>query len=91
MKIYELLELIDGNVTVEGTAGEWKAKVFLRLKNINQILLKYAKYDASEENNNAMQGNAHPPIGSDDDSELSASSLKGIKKQSSKKSKIEKV
>ena len=40
MKVYELLELIDGNVTIEGTAGEWKAKVFLRLKNINQIFLK---------------------------------------------------
>ena len=36
-----LVELLDADVTVEASVGEWQGKAFLRLKNIYKVLLKW--------------------------------------------------
>jgi hypothetical protein len=48
MKVRELLELLDDTISVELNGGEWKALVFLRLKNMNRVFLELAKSPIKE-------------------------------------------
>jgi hypothetical protein len=43
MKIYKLLELLDDEITVEVSAGEWKGRAYLRLHNFNKIFIELTK------------------------------------------------
>jgi len=39
MDIKGLLELLDAEITIEASVGEWHGKSYFRLKNINKLIL----------------------------------------------------
>jgi hypothetical protein len=43
-----MLELLDDSISIEAIAGEWKVKISFILKNLNKLLLYYAKQSEDE-------------------------------------------
>ena len=83
-----MLELLDAEVTIDASVGEWKGQAKLRLHNIDKLLLK-AYSDFKEEDDNEpkpCKQNKSPDIiqlhSSDKGSDISLEEIKPEKKKS---------
>ena len=63
INIKQLLEMLDAQITIDASVGEWKSQALLRLKNLDKFLLKaYEKFmsENSDDEKPSKSYNPHP-------------------------------
>mgnify|MGYP000613283612 CR=1 FL=1 len=61
INIKELLEMLDAQITIDASVGEWKSQALLRLKNLDKFLLKAYEKFISENSDDEKPSKSYNP------------------------------